>query len=59
MAFFDEDSIGEVSCLVVVQAGGQMYRAWETADEPRLALKRSLEHIKSDSADLESEPLSH
>ncbi|HVK61079.1 MAG TPA: hypothetical protein VM432_05995 [Bdellovibrionales bacterium] len=45
VAFFDEDVLGEVSCLVVVQSGEQMWRSWETADNPRAALSRSLEHL--------------
>lgn len=45
VAFFDEDALGEVSCLVVVQVGDQMWRSWETADNPRAALSRSIEHL--------------
>jgi hypothetical protein len=45
VAFFDEDVLGEVSCLVVLQLGDQMWRSWETADNPRAALTRTLDHL--------------
>ncbi len=45
VAFFDEDSLGEVSCLIVLQSGDRMWRAWESADNPRAALKRSIESL--------------
>ena len=45
VSFFDEDPLGEISCLVVVQSGDTMWRAWESADNPRSALSRSLEHL--------------
>lgn len=48
VAFFDEDPIGETSCLIVVQVGGELWRSWETADNPRVALQRSLEQLKRD-----------
>ncbi len=48
VAFFDEDTLGEVSCLVVIHCGGQLWRAWETGDNPRIALARSLEHLAVD-----------
>jgi|GEM_PF-4050218 len=48
VAFFDEETLGEVSCLVVVHCGGQLWRAWETGDNPRTALARSLEHLAVD-----------
>ena len=51
VAFFDEEALNEISCLVVVHAGGQLYRAWEEADNPRLALRRSLDNLK-----IEDEP---
>jgi hypothetical protein len=51
VAFFDEDSLGETSCLIVVQQGENLWRAWETADNPRLALSRSLENLHIDSDD--------
>ena len=47
-AFFDEDTLGEVSCLVVVHCGGQLWRAWESGDNPRVALQRSLENLTVD-----------
>lgn len=45
VAFFDEDPLGEISCLVVIHSGEHLWRSWETADNPRLALRRSLEHL--------------
>ena len=45
VSFFDEDPIGEISCLVIVQSGETLWRAWQSADNPRMALKRSLEHL--------------
>lgn len=48
VAFFDEDALGEVSCLVVIHCGGQLWRAWETGDNPRTALARSLEFLAVD-----------
>lgn len=48
VAFFDEDPLGEISCLVVIHSGESLWRSWETADNPRLALKRSLEQLKID-----------
>jgi hypothetical protein len=48
VAFFDEDSLGEVSCLVVIHCDGQLWRAWETGDNPRMALARSLEFLAVD-----------
>lgn len=47
-AFFDEEPLGEVSCLIVVCIDNQMWRGWETADNPRLALRRSLENLHPD-----------
>jgi hypothetical protein len=49
VAFFDEDSLGEVSCLVIFQNDGEIWRAWETADNPRLALQRCLENLRPES----------
>lgn len=49
VAFFDEDSLGEISCLVVIHSGQHLWRSWETADNPRLALSRSLEQLKENS----------
>jgi hypothetical protein len=46
VAFFNEDAIGEVSCMVVIHSGPALWRSWETADSPQLALKRSLEHLR-------------
>jgi hypothetical protein len=46
VAFFDEESLGEVSCLVVVQSGTQLWRAWESADNSRAALMLTMEHLK-------------
>lgn len=48
VAFFDEEMLGEVSCLVVIHCGGQLWRAWESGDSPRSALKRGLEQITVD-----------
>ena len=48
VAFFDEDTLGEVSCLVVIHCGGQLWRAWESGDNPRIALQRSLEQLAVD-----------
>ena len=48
VAFFDEDTLGEVSCLVVIHCGGQLWRSWETGDNPRTALARSLETLVVD-----------
>ncbi len=45
VSFFDEDPLGEISCLVIVQSGETLWRAWESADNPRTALKRSLHHL--------------
>lgn len=46
VAFFDEDPLGEVSCLIVINASGHLWRAWETADNPRVALSRSIENLR-------------
>ena len=46
VAFFDEDHTGEISCLVVIHCGADIWRSWESADNPRMALQRSLEHLK-------------
>ena len=46
VAFFEEDVLGEVSCLVVIQAGDHLWRSWESADNSRLALSRSLSHLE-------------
>jgi len=51
VAFFDEDPLGEISCLVVIHSGKQLWRSWETADNPRLALHRSIEHLHNDPSD--------
>jgi hypothetical protein len=48
VAFFDEDPLGEVSCLVVIHCGGQLWRAWESGDNPRIALAKSLENLTID-----------
>ena len=45
VSFFDEDPIGEISCLVIVQSGETLWRAWQSADNPRMALKRSLQQL--------------
>lgn len=50
VAFFDEDPLGEISCLVVLHTGDQLWRAWETADNPRVALTRSLDGLKPESS---------
>src|SRR5262245_32728664 len=49
VAFFDEDPLGEISCLVVIHAGDHQWRSWETADNPRLALDRSIDHLREHS----------
>jgi hypothetical protein len=46
VAFFDEEPLGEVSCLIVIQSADRMWRSWETSDNPRFALLKSLEHLK-------------
>ncbi len=46
VAFFDEEALGEISCLIVVQSGAKMWRSWETASNPRLAFSRSLEQLE-------------
>lgn len=46
VAFFNEDSLGEISCLVVIHSGNALWRSWETAGSPQLALRRSLEHLR-------------
>ena len=51
VSFFDEDPLGEISCLVVVQSGETLWRAWESADNPRAALSRSLEHLHTSDVD--------
>lgn len=48
VAFFDEDPLGEISCMVVIHSGKKLWRSWETADNPRLALRRSLEQLRSE-----------
>ena len=48
VAFFDEDVLGEVSCMIVVQNGARMWRSWETAENPRMALSKSMEHLQND-----------
>lgn len=48
VAFFDEETLGEVSCLVVIHDGFQLWRAWETSSNPRLALGQSLAALKVD-----------
>lgn len=48
VAFFDEDAIGEVSCLITVQAGETQWRSWETGESPQAALNRSLENMHID-----------
>lgn len=55
VAFFDEDALGEVSCLVVMHCGGQLWRAWDRGDSPREALARSLEHLAIDDEATSSE----
>ncbi len=52
VAFFDEDSIGEVSCLVVIHSGDHLWRSWESADNPRIALRRSLERLHEEIAEV-------
>jgi hypothetical protein len=49
VAFFNEEVIGEVSCLVVIHSGATHWRSWEAASNPQLALRRSLEHLHVDS----------
>ena len=55
VAFFDEETLGEVSCLVVVHCGGQLWRAWQSGDNPREALARSLDHLSIDDETASSE----
>lgn len=57
VAFFDEDTLGEVSCLIVIHSEGQLWRAWETGDSPRSALARSLEHLRIDDEATSNETL--
>ncbi len=52
VAFFDEDPLGEVSCLIVLNAGGQLWKSWETADNPRVALRRSIENLRPETSGL-------
>jgi hypothetical protein len=59
VAFFDEDSLGEVSCLIVVHTDGQLWRAWETADNPRAALSRSLECLTVNDENSSAEHITH
>ena len=58
VAFFDEDPLGETSCLIVIQQGENLWRSWETADNPRQALSRCLEnlHVDGDSEEDEQSP---
>lgn len=60
VSFFDEDPLGEVSCMIVLQSGENLWRSWETADNPRIAFRRSLDQMRVEvglEAD-ESAPLS-
>lgn len=56
VAFFDEDPLGEVSCLIVLNAGGRLWRSWETADNPRLALMRSIENLRPETGEMTARP---
>ena len=42
VAFFDEDHVGKVSCLIVVKECERLWRAWESASDLRQALTMSL-----------------
>ena len=55
VAFFDEDQLGEVSCLVVIHNGEHLWRSWQSADNPRIALRRTLERLHEDFERLENE----
>lgn len=46
VAFFDEEPLGETSCLVVVHSGPKMWRSWESADNPREALRQSIDRLR-------------
>ncbi len=63
VAFFDEDVLGEVSCLIVIHCGGQLWRAWESGDTPRAALAKTIESLAVDdeatSADSGQGPMVH
>lgn len=48
VAFFNEEVVGEVSCLITVQAGETQWRSWETGESPQSALNRSLENMHVD-----------
>ena len=45
VAFFDEESTGDISCLVVIHAGNHLYRSWESSPTPKAALKKSLARL--------------
>lgn len=59
VAFFDEEAVGEISCLVVIHINDQLWRAWETADNPRAALARTLAALSVDDAATEAQQLAH
>lgn len=49
VAFFDESSIGEVSCLLEVTVNNDHWRSWEMADNARVALSRSIDQLAIES----------
>ena len=49
VSFFDEDVLGEVSCMIAVHCGSKSWRSWESADNPRTAFFRSIENLHGDS----------
>lgn len=59
VAFFNEETIGEISCLVVIHSGNAMWRSWETAANPQLALRRSLEHLQPEADKTEQVHITH
>lgn len=59
VAFFDEEAIGEISCLVVIHINDQLWRAWETAENPRAALARTLGALSVDDAATDAQSLTH
>jgi hypothetical protein len=48
VAFFNEDTPNEVSCLITIQAGETQWRSWETGESPQAALNRSLDNMHLD-----------
>jgi hypothetical protein len=46
VSFFSEEALDEMSCMISIESNGQTWRAWETADNHRIALARSLERLQ-------------